>query len=108
VLAHVPAQSLRDRSGPIHARPMPRIAREIETVAIVEPRPSREIAAVGELAAAAPNVEPVQRVSRELAAAAPNVEPVQRMSRELAAAAAVDVEPVQRVSRELAVANPVA
>jgi xanthine/CO dehydrogenase XdhC/CoxF family maturation factor len=74
VLARVPAHSLRDRSGPIHARPMPRIAREIETVALVEPRPSREIAAVGDVAAAG-DVEPVQRVSREIAVAtaAPSV-----------------------------------
>jgi xanthine/CO dehydrogenase XdhC/CoxF family maturation factor len=71
VLARVPAQSLRDRSGPIHARSMPRIAHEIETVAIVEPRPSREIAAVGDIAAASADVEPVQRISRELAVANP-------------------------------------
>jgi xanthine/CO dehydrogenase XdhC/CoxF family maturation factor len=45
VLAQVPAQKLRDRLGPIHDRPMPRIAQEIEAITLVE-RPSREIAAV--------------------------------------------------------------
>jgi xanthine dehydrogenase accessory factor len=64
VLARVPAQSLRDRVGPIHDRPMPRIAREIEALAI-ESRPSREMAAVSG------DVEPVQRVSREIAVATP-------------------------------------
>lgn len=47
VLAQVPAQKLRDRLGPIHDRPMPHIAQEIEALDLVEPaRPSREIAAV--------------------------------------------------------------
>jgi hypothetical protein len=68
VLSRVPAQSLRDRNGPIHARSMPRIAQEIETMALVEPRPSREIAAV---VIDAVDVEPVQRVSREIAVANP-------------------------------------
>jgi xanthine/CO dehydrogenase XdhC/CoxF family maturation factor len=45
VLAQVPAQKLRDRLGPIHDRPTPRIAQEIEAITLVE-RPSREIAAV--------------------------------------------------------------
>jgi xanthine dehydrogenase accessory factor len=72
VLARAPSQSLRDRVGPIHdPQSMPRIAQEIEAIAVSEPsRPSREIAAV-----AAPvelvDVEPVTRVSREMAAVAP-------------------------------------
>lgn len=45
VLAQVPAQKLRDRLGPIHDRPLPRIAQEIESITLPE-RPSREIAAV--------------------------------------------------------------
>jgi xanthine dehydrogenase accessory factor len=66
VLARVPAQSLRDHLGPIHDRPMPRIAQEIDTLVAVEPtRPSRELAAV------TVDVEPAQRVSREMAVATP-------------------------------------
>jgi xanthine/CO dehydrogenase XdhC/CoxF family maturation factor len=45
VLARVPAQSLRDRIGPIHDPPMPRIAQEID------------------------DLEPVQRISREMTVA---------------------------------------
>jgi len=64
VLARASASSLRDRQGPIHAQPpLPRIAHEIDTIAIGEPtRPSREIAAV-----AAPAEEPATRISREMA-----------------------------------------
>jgi xanthine dehydrogenase accessory factor len=66
VLARVPAQSLRDRAGPIHDRPMPRIAHEIDSLVAVEPtRPSREIAAVSV------DTEPMQRTSREIAVATP-------------------------------------
>ncbi|HEY5922634.1 MAG TPA: XdhC family protein, partial [Kofleriaceae bacterium] len=67
VLSRVPARSLRDDVGPIHDRPMPRIAQEIEALAAFEPtRPSREMAAV--------NIdEPVKRVSREMAVATPIV-----------------------------------
>lgn len=62
-LARVPAESLRDGVGPIHDRPMPRIAREIDSLVAVEPRQSREFAAV--------DAEPVQRISREMTVATP-------------------------------------
>jgi xanthine dehydrogenase accessory factor len=65
VLARVPADSLRDRVGPIHDRPMPRIAKEIDALVAVEPRTSREMPAV------VVDAEPVQRVSREMAVATP-------------------------------------
>lgn len=67
VLARVPAEGLKDHLGPIHDRPMPRIAHEIDALVAVEStRPSHEMPAVVVVEG-----EPVKRVSREMAVVAP-------------------------------------